>query len=161
MCFCGRKWDWNIFLTLHLEPFEFWFFRTERRYQFDGFVWSSSWSSSYAGTRMVKSCGTSIPVGRKRLWIFHAFLVLLQKCTEWYCIPSKENQGDCQMFLQVGKNYLCQEWKQELITFSQFLERIQGKDGSSGVPTYLAQHPLFDQACSNLLILSSLGCNFV
>ncbi|CAH2068685.1 unnamed protein product [Thlaspi arvense] len=50
----------------------------------------------------------------------------------------------------VGKNYLCSEWKQELITFSQFLERIQSSDTSSG-PTYLAQHPLFDQACITCL----------
>ncbi|KAL2940932.1 Lysine-specific demethylase JMJ30 [Bienertia sinuspersici] len=48
--------------------------------------------------------------------------------------------------VEVGKNYLCSEWKQELITFSQFLERIQSAN-TSAVPTYLAQHPLFDQAC--------------
>ncbi|CAN0902064.1 Lysine-specific demethylase JMJ30 [Linum grandiflorum] len=60
--------------------------------------------------------------------------------------------GDRTVPVEVGKNYLCQEWKQELITFSQFLERIQGNSSSSGVPTYLAQHPLFDQASSNLLI---------
>lgn len=46
--------------------------------------------------------------------------------------------------LQVGKNYLCSEWKQELITFSQFLERIVSADCPSKL-TYLAQHPLFDQ----------------
>ncbi|XP_057508957.1 lysine-specific demethylase JMJ30-like isoform X2 [Actinidia eriantha] len=46
---------------------------------------------------------------------------------------------------EVGKNYLCSEWKQELITFSQFLERIQSNESSSAGPTYLAQHPLFDQ----------------
>ncbi|KNA25429.1 hypothetical protein SOVF_005430 isoform B [Spinacia oleracea] len=45
---------------------------------------------------------------------------------------------------EVGKNYLCSEWKQELITFSQFLERIQSRN-TCAVPTYLAQHPLFDQ----------------
>ncbi|XP_010651267.1 lysine-specific demethylase JMJ30 isoform X3 [Vitis vinifera] len=47
--------------------------------------------------------------------------------------------------LQVGKNYLSSDWKQELITFSQFLERIQSSDCTSTLPTYLAQHPLFDQ----------------
>ncbi|KNA25428.1 hypothetical protein SOVF_005430 isoform A [Spinacia oleracea] len=46
--------------------------------------------------------------------------------------------------VEVGKNYLCSEWKQELITFSQFLERIQSRN-TCAVPTYLAQHPLFDQ----------------
>ncbi|XP_058227802.1 lysine-specific demethylase JMJ30 isoform X3 [Rhododendron vialii] len=47
--------------------------------------------------------------------------------------------------VEVGRNYLCSEWKQELITFSQFLERIQSNDCSPAGPTYLAQHPLFDQ----------------
>ncbi|CAO2837242.1 unnamed protein product [Amaranthus hypochondriacus] len=46
--------------------------------------------------------------------------------------------------VEVGKNYLCSDWKQELITFSQFLERIKSSN-TSAVPTYLAQHPLFDQ----------------
>ncbi|XP_024018510.1 lysine-specific demethylase JMJ30 isoform X3 [Morus notabilis] len=54
--------------------------------------------------------------------------------------------GDRTVPVEVGKNYLCPEWKQELITFSQFLERIQATGSSSVVPTtYLAQHPLFDQ----------------
>ncbi|KAF1899366.1 hypothetical protein Lal_00019494 [Lupinus albus] len=47
--------------------------------------------------------------------------------------------------IQVGKNYLCAEWKQELITFSEFLQRIKSNDHSPVGPTYLAQHPLFDQ----------------
>ncbi|KAL6655347.1 hypothetical protein ACP70R_006173 [Stipagrostis hirtigluma subsp. patula] len=46
--------------------------------------------------------------------------------------------------LDVGKNYLCNEWKQELITFSQFLERMWSTDCPSKL-TYLAQHPLFEQ----------------
>ncbi|XP_057953528.1 lysine-specific demethylase JMJ30 [Malania oleifera] len=47
--------------------------------------------------------------------------------------------------VEVGRNYLCPEWKQELITFSEFLERIQPNNCTSAFPTYLAQHPLFDQ----------------
>lgn len=47
--------------------------------------------------------------------------------------------------VEVGKNYLSQEWKQELITFSEFLERILSNDCSSSNVTYLAQHQLFDQ----------------
>jgi hypothetical protein len=47
--------------------------------------------------------------------------------------------------LQVGKNYLCADWKQELVTFSEFLERIRSHSCSPVGPTYLAQHPLFDQ----------------
>ncbi|KAL6957773.1 [histone H3]-dimethyl-L-lysine(36) demethylase [Sarracenia purpurea var. burkii] len=54
--------------------------------------------------------------------------------------------GKVENVLQVGKNYLCSEWKQELITFSQFIERIKSNDCRSAGPTYLAQHPLFDQA---------------
>ncbi|XP_030526663.1 lysine-specific demethylase JMJ30 isoform X1 [Rhodamnia argentea] len=53
--------------------------------------------------------------------------------------------GDRTVPVEVGKNYLCSEWKQELITFSQFLERLQSNDPSAADPTYLAQHPLFDQ----------------
>lgn len=45
--------------------------------------------------------------------------------------------------VEVGKNYLCTDWKQEMLTFSEFLERIQAN--TPVVPTYLAQHPLFDQ----------------
>ncbi|KAJ8574152.1 hypothetical protein K7X08_025957 [Anisodus acutangulus] len=47
--------------------------------------------------------------------------------------------------VEVGKNYLCSEWKQELITFSEFLERIRSNDTTSVETTYLAQHQLFDQ----------------
>ncbi|OIT20503.1 PREDICTED: lysine-specific demethylase JMJ30 [Nicotiana attenuata] len=47
--------------------------------------------------------------------------------------------------VEVGKNYLCPEWKQELITFSEFLERIWSSDATSVETTYLAQHQLFDQ----------------
>ncbi|KAF3452577.1 hypothetical protein FNV43_RR03010 [Rhamnella rubrinervis] len=57
----------------------------------------------------------------------------------------KRIAGDRTVPVEVGKNYLCSKWKQELITFSQFLERIEASDSSSVSPTYLAQHPLFDQ----------------
>ncbi|KAG4979630.1 hypothetical protein JHK85_033588 [Glycine max] len=53
--------------------------------------------------------------------------------------------GDRTVPVEVGKNYLCTEWKQELITFSEFLQRIKSDSCSPGGPTYLAQHPLFDQ----------------
>ncbi|XP_038878408.1 lysine-specific demethylase JMJ30 [Benincasa hispida] len=52
--------------------------------------------------------------------------------------------GDRTIPVEVGKNYLRPEWKQELITFSEFLSRIQSNDRSDDI-TYLAQHPLFDQ----------------
>ncbi|XP_058071308.1 lysine-specific demethylase JMJ30 [Magnolia sinica] len=57
----------------------------------------------------------------------------------------KRVAGDRTVPVEVGKNYLYPEWKQELIAFSQFLERIQSTDCCSAAPTYLAQHPLFDQ----------------
>ncbi|MFS8005815.1 putative [histone H3]-dimethyl-L-lysine(36) demethylase [Helianthus anomalus] len=47
--------------------------------------------------------------------------------------------------VEVGKNHLCNNWKQEMLTFCEFLQRIQSD--SPHVPTYIAQHPLFDQAC--------------
>ncbi|KAL5976009.1 Lysine-specific demethylase jmj30 [Asimina triloba] len=57
----------------------------------------------------------------------------------------KRVAGDRTVPVEVGKNYLYPEWKQELITFSQFLERIQSTENCSAGPTYLAQHQLFDQ----------------
>uniref|UniRef100_A0A7N2KMH2 Cupin-like domain-containing protein n=1 Tax=Quercus lobata TaxID=97700 RepID=A0A7N2KMH2_QUELO len=56
----------------------------------------------------------------------------------------KRVAGDRTVPVEVGKNYLCSQWKQELITFSQFLARIEANNCSDN-PTYLAQHPLFDQ----------------
>lgn len=66
--------------------------------------------------------------------------------TKWNDIDYLQRvAGDRTVPVEVGKNYLCSEWKQELITFSQFLARIQANDSSASVRTYLAQHPLFDQ----------------
>uniref|UniRef100_A0A453RJP6 JmjC domain-containing protein n=2 Tax=Aegilops tauschii subsp. strangulata TaxID=200361 RepID=A0A453RJP6_AEGTS len=48
------------------------------------------------------------------------------------------------MVCQVGKSYVCNEWRHDLITFSHFLKRMSSPD-CSGNLTYLAQHPLFDQ----------------
>lgn len=53
--------------------------------------------------------------------------------------------GDRTVPVEVGRNYLAPGWKQELITISQLLERIQSNEHSSVGPTYLAQHPLFEQ----------------
>ena len=58
--------------------------------------------------------------------------------------------------MQVGKNYLCSQWKQELITFSQFLARIEANNCSDN-PTYLAQHPLFDQVFKSSLWMLCCG----
>ncbi|PKA47316.1 F-box protein [Apostasia shenzhenica] len=56
----------------------------------------------------------------------------------------KRIAGDRTVPVEVGRNYLALDWKQELITFSQFLERIKSNDKHANL-TYLAQHPLFDQ----------------
>ncbi|KAK1266052.1 hypothetical protein QJS04_geneDACA016332 [Acorus gramineus] len=53
--------------------------------------------------------------------------------------------GDRTVPVEVGKNYLSSEWKQELITFSEFLDRICSVDQRPKSMTYLAQHNLFDQ----------------
>ncbi|KAM0002192.1 putative [histone H3]-dimethyl-L-lysine(36) demethylase [Helianthus debilis subsp. tardiflorus] len=77
--------------------------------------------------------------------------VLLSDCmTHW---PARTKWNDLSYLkkvagyrtvpVEVGKNYLCNDWKQEMLTFSDFLERIQAN--GPNVPTYLAQHPLFDQ----------------
>uniref|UniRef100_A0ACD5Y0M4 Uncharacterized protein n=1 Tax=Avena sativa TaxID=4498 RepID=A0ACD5Y0M4_AVESA len=56
----------------------------------------------------------------------------------------KKIAGDRTVPVEVGKSYVCSEWKQELITFSQFIERMWSTVCPSNV-TYLAQHPLFEQ----------------
>ncbi|CAN6204854.1 unnamed protein product [Urochloa humidicola] len=65
--------------------------------------------------------------------------------TKWKDIKYlKKIAGDRTVPVEVGKNYVCSDWKQELITFSQFLERMWSTDCPSNL-TYLAQHPLFEQ----------------
>ncbi|KAI9081805.1 hypothetical protein K1719_036067 [Acacia pycnantha] len=66
--------------------------------------------------------------------------------TKWNDIDYlKKVAGDRTIPVEVGKGYLCAEGKQELITFSDFLQRIESHACSPAGPTYLAQHPLFDQ----------------
>ncbi|CAA6675080.1 unnamed protein product [Spirodela intermedia] len=66
--------------------------------------------------------------------------------TKWKDIRYlKQVAGDRTVPVEVGKNYLSDEWKQELITFSEFLERILSSESCKANLTYLAQHPLFEQ----------------
>ncbi|XP_021309477.1 lysine-specific demethylase JMJ30 isoform X1 [Sorghum bicolor] len=58
----------------------------------------------------------------------------------------KKIAGDRTVPVEVGKNYVCSDWKQELVTFSQFLDRMWSTVCPSKL-TYLAQHPLFEQLC--------------
>ncbi|KAI9079378.1 hypothetical protein K1719_038677 [Acacia pycnantha] len=79
--------------------------------------------------------------------------IIISDCMDHWPAKAKWNNkdylkrvaGDRTIPVEVGKNYLCAEWKQELITFSEFLQRIESPGCSSWGPTYLAQHPLFDQ----------------
>nr|GLL31682.1 lysine-specific demethylase JMJ30-like [Ipomoea trifida] len=79
--------------------------------------------------------------------------VIIRGCLDQWPAKSKWNDlnylrsvaGFRTVPVEIGKHYLCPEWKQELITFSEFLERIQSNDPTSTETTYLAQHPLFDQ----------------
>jgi hypothetical protein len=65
--------------------------------------------------------------------------------TKWNDIEYlKEIVGDHIFAVEVGKNYVCREWKQELITFSQLLDRMTSIVCSSNL-TYRAQHPWFEQ----------------
>ncbi|KAL4198223.1 hypothetical protein AMTRI_Chr03g139140 [Amborella trichopoda] len=57
----------------------------------------------------------------------------------------KRIAGDRTVPVEVGKNYLAPGWKQELISFSEFLDRIYSSDNGPNGLTYLAQHPVFDQ----------------
>lgn len=57
----------------------------------------------------------------------------------------KRTVGNRTVPVEVGQHYLASGWKQELITISQLLERIQSKEQMPRGLTYLAQHPLFDQ----------------
>nr|GME04043.1 lysine-specific demethylase JMJ30 [Ipomoea batatas] len=109
----------------------------------------------------VKSLSSKI-VGKKSALSFESFLqdhllsgspvVIRGSMDHW---PAKSKWNDLNYLrsiagfrtvpVEVGKNYLCSEWKQELITFSEFLERIQNSDCTTAETTYLAQHQLFDQ----------------
>ncbi|KAL2240115.1 lysine-specific demethylase JMJ30-like [Sesamum indicum] len=105
------------------------------------------------------SCHT---VGRKSGLSLEGFLqehllcgspVIISDCmTHW---PAKDRWNDINYLkkvaglrtvpVKVGRNYLRAECNQELITFSEFLERIQFNGCSSRDMTFLAQHQLFDQ----------------
>ncbi|KAK4790385.1 hypothetical protein SAY86_017689 [Trapa natans] len=108
----------------------------------------------------LKSLSTKIVVKRSALSL-EAFLheyflsgspVIITDCMSHWPARAKWNDLDYlesvagyrTVPVEVGKNYLCSDWKQELITFSQFLQRMQSND-CPALLTYLAQHPLFDQ----------------
>ncbi|CAK7339280.1 unnamed protein product [Dovyalis caffra] len=101
---------------------------------------------------VVKKSGLSLE-GFLREHFLSGSPVIISDCMAHWPARTKWNDmdylkrvaGDRTVPVEVGKNYLCQEWKQELITFSQFLERIHSNNSSSAVATYLAQHQLFDQ----------------
>ncbi|KAI4381252.1 hypothetical protein MLD38_007344 [Melastoma candidum] len=79
-------------------------------------------------------------------------VIITEGMTHWPALTKwndfeylKQVAGHHTVPVEVGNNYLCSDWKQELITFSEFLERVRSNDSADVGPTYLAQHPLFDQ----------------
>ncbi|EOA30580.1 hypothetical protein CARUB_v10013714mg [Capsella rubella] len=102
--------------------------------------------------RVEKRSGLSLE-GFLRDYFLSGTPVVITNCMAHWPARTKWNHldylnavaGNRTVPVEVGKNYLCSDWKQELVTFSQFLERIQTNRSSSMEPTYLAQHPLFDQ----------------
>ncbi|PIN23549.1 putative protein, contains JmjC domain [Handroanthus impetiginosus] len=99
-----------------------------------------------------KKCGLSLEGFLREHFVSGSPVIISDSMNHW---PAKDRWNDVNYLkkvvgfrtvpVEVGKNYLSPDWKQELITFSEFLERIQSGDGSSADMTYLAQHQLFDQ----------------
>ncbi|XP_052733457.1 lysine-specific demethylase JMJ30 isoform X4 [Vigna angularis] len=111
---------------------------------------------SLSSTLVVKKSALSLDKFLKDHYLSRS-PVIIRDCMAHWPASSKWNDEDyllrvagdrtvpVERFFQVGKNYLCAEWKQELITFSEFIQRIKSGACSLGGPTYLAQHPLFEQ----------------
>ncbi|GFP98779.1 putative lysine-specific demethylase jmjd5 [Phtheirospermum japonicum] len=99
-----------------------------------------------------KKCGLSLEGFLRHHFVPGSPVIISDSMNHW---PAKSRWSDMNYLkkvvgfrtvpVEVGKNYLSQDWKQELITFSEFLERIQSCGLSSANLTYLAQHQLFDQ----------------
>ncbi|KAK4407369.1 Lysine-specific demethylase [Sesamum angolense] len=99
-----------------------------------------------------KKCGLSLEGFLREHFVSGSPVIITDAMNHW---PAKDRWNDMNYLnkvagfrtvpVEVGKNYLSPDWKQELITFSEFLERIQSSDCSSAGLTYLAQHQLFDQ----------------
>ncbi|XP_047182598.1 lysine-specific demethylase JMJ30 isoform X2 [Vigna umbellata] len=107
---------------------------------------------SLSSTLVVKKSALSLDKFLKDHYLSRS-PVIIRDCMAHWPASAKWNDedyllrvaGDRTVPVEVGKNYLCAEWKQELITFSEFIQRIKSGACSLGGPTYLAQHPLFDQ----------------
>ncbi|QCD88430.1 dTMP kinase [Vigna unguiculata] len=107
---------------------------------------------SLSSTLVVKKSALSLDKFLKDHYLSRS-PVIISDCMAHWPASAKWNDedylltvaGDRTVPVEVGKNYLCAEWKQELITFSEFIQRIKSGACSPGGPTYLAQHPLFDQ----------------
>ncbi|KAJ7980738.1 2-oxoglutarate (2OG) and Fe(II)-dependent oxygenase superfamily protein [Quillaja saponaria] len=107
---------------------------------------------SLAGKNVAKRSALSLEGFMREYYLSGAPVIIGDCMTHWPAKAKWNNMeyltrvaGDRTVPVEVGKNYLSPEWKQELITFSEFLQRIESRGCSSAVPTYLAQHPLFDQ----------------
>ncbi|KAH6821000.1 2-oxoglutarate and oxygenase superfamily protein [Perilla frutescens var. hirtella] len=101
---------------------------------------------------VVKRCGLSLEGFLREHFLPGLPVIISDSMNHW---PAKDRWSDMNYIkkvagfrtvpVEVGKNYLSSDWKQELITISEFLERIQSADCSPVSTTYLAQHQLFDQ----------------
>ncbi|TKY67433.1 putative lysine-specific demethylase JMJD5 [Spatholobus suberectus] len=107
---------------------------------------------SLSSKLVVKKSGLSLEKFLKDHYLAGSPVIISDCMAHWPAKTKWNNEdyllrvaGDRTVPVEVGKNYLCAEWKQELITFSEFLQRIKSSGCSPGGPTYLAQHPLFDQ----------------
>ncbi|CAJ1933271.1 unnamed protein product [Sphenostylis stenocarpa] len=107
---------------------------------------------SLSSKLVVKKSALSLDKFLEDHYLSHSPVIISDSMAHW---PAKAKwndedyllrvAGDRTVPVEVGKNYLCTEWKQELITFSEFIQRIKSDACSPSGPTYLAQHPLFDQ----------------
>ncbi|EPS72890.1 hypothetical protein M569_01866, partial [Genlisea aurea] len=109
-------------------------------------------AKSFSSKTVEKKHGLSLERFLQEYFIPGSPVVICDSLEHW---PAKERWRDMNYLkrvagfrtvpVEVGKNYLSPEWKQELMTFSDFLDRIQSSSSSSPGVAYLAQHPLFDQ----------------
>ncbi|XP_057797827.1 lysine-specific demethylase JMJ30 [Salvia miltiorrhiza] len=107
---------------------------------------------SLSSKTVVKKCGLSLEGFLREHFIPGSPVIISGSMTHW---PATDRWSDINYIkkvagfrtvpVEIGKNYLSSDWKQELITISEFLERIESGHCSPTSTTYLAQHQLFDQ----------------
>ncbi|KAL1539601.1 Lysine-specific demethylase jmj30 [Salvia divinorum] len=109
-------------------------------------------AKSLSRKTVVKKCGLSLEGFLREHFVPSLPVIISGSMNHW---PATDRWSDMNYIkkvagfrtvpVEVGRNYLSSDWKQELITISEFLERIQSGHCSPASTTYLAQHQLFDQ----------------